>query len=132
MQDRPRVSAGLPVPLAAAAQAIRDQFVTEDPQEREPRRERRRKHHLPDLRTIRRRLYANKVGAAPGGSGLRNSHLLLLTRTQGRCEALTAWVHMWLKDQIHSDTALLWLQVVLIPIQKPNGGLRPIALPNDA
>ena len=80
------------------------------------------------VRALRRRMRAQRTGAAPGASGWRNSHLSLVAEAPGGVGWLAEWVRIWCAAMPGDEAAALWCRGVLVPLRRADGKVRPIAL----
>ena len=80
------------------------------------------------MRALRRRLRALRAGAAPGGSGWRNSHVLIMAEDAQGGGWLLEWCKLWAAGKVPPTVAELWSRGVLVPLKRPDGKIRPIAL----
>ena len=80
------------------------------------------------MRALRRRLRCLRAGAAPGASGWRNSHIGLVADDPVGQGWLLEWCRLWAMAAMPLAVANLWSRGVLVPLRRPDGKLRPIAL----
>ena len=80
------------------------------------------------VRTLRRKLRTIKRGAEPGPSGWRNATLVLVGERPQGCEVLTRWCRQYARGAMYPWDAKLWASVCLVPLDKGEGKIRPIAL----
>ena len=80
------------------------------------------------VRALRRRVRALRPGAAAGASGWRNSHILMVADTASGTGWLLEWSRLWATGALTGEVGQLWSRGVLVPLQRPDGKVRPIAL----
>ena len=80
------------------------------------------------VRTLRRKLRTIKRGAEPGPSGWRNAHITLIGERPHGVEELTRWARAYATGSLCPWDARLWSSVILVPLDKGGGKIRPIAL----
>ena len=80
------------------------------------------------VRMMTGRLRASKMGAAPGASGWRNSHIAMIAEAEGGARWLREWIRLWVPGNFTTNVAGLWEPGLLVPLRRPGGKLRPIAL----
>jgi hypothetical protein len=81
---------------------------------------------------IRESIRKTRKGSAPGPSGLRMGHLQDALRRPGRgARLITAIAHLaaaWVAGQIPPAHSKFWCGANLTPLEKPDGGVRPVAV----
>jgi hypothetical protein len=80
------------------------------------------------LRAVANRVNHLRLGAQPGHSGSRNSHLRRGLQARHGLKHLHKWSTLWAHGLIPPHIAALFVSGWIAPLSKPNGRIRPIAL----